>query len=96
MILSQFEHFSRNHWTAAFVGATMLVAHWFFLIAAGIELVLPSLTQPKPIVQSERTEEALASSGRSRQRDIGKIDASDYSFSDSKSNYSSHESNTME
>lgn len=43
ILLSQFENFVSNHWTASLIGAAMLVAHWLFLIAGGIELLLQSL-----------------------------------------------------
>eukprot|EP00977_Amphora_coffeiformis_P003522 scaffold674_cov130-Amphora_coffeaeformis.AAC.1 len=82
-ILSNFEHFSSNHWTAALVGATMLVTHWFFFIAGGIELVLPSSMESKVTKKTECTEEMPGAmhvkdtehSGLLRDRE--KIDASD-------------------
>jgi len=37
MIFSQFEYFYPNHWSAAVAGASMIVAHWMYIVAAGIE-----------------------------------------------------------
>ena len=49
MVFSQFEHFYRNHWTASMVGATMLIAHWMFLIAGGLQIVFPILRKKQKV-----------------------------------------------
>jgi hypothetical protein len=39
-VLSVYQFVIVNHWTAALGGGTMIVAHWMFLLAAALELVL--------------------------------------------------------
>ena len=46
-IISEFEHVREMHWVVLQVGATMLVSHWMYLIAALAELFVPS-TEENP------------------------------------------------
>jgi hypothetical protein len=42
IVLSDYQFILANHWTAALGAGTMLLAHWMFLLAAALELVLDS------------------------------------------------------
>jgi hypothetical protein len=41
MVLSDLQYLDSLHWTLSFSALGMLTAHWLFLIAAGIELIIP-------------------------------------------------------
>mmetsp|Transcript_38002 Transcript_38002/g.78978 ORF Transcript_38002/g.78978 Transcript_38002/m.78978 type:complete len:255 (+) Transcript_38002:1186-1950(+) len=59
-VLSHFEALCANHWTTAVAGATMLLAHWLFLIAGAIYLFYkvmlshqsPETTSPAALLKS--------------------------------------------
>ena len=40
VVLSDFQYLISNHWTTAFAASTMLLAHWLYVIAAGMNLLL--------------------------------------------------------
>jgi hypothetical protein len=60
MVLSEYQHIRSNHWVGGLAAPTMLVTHWFFLIAAVLEMHLPwkqwmpySIGQMRNQVQSQ-------------------------------------------
>ena len=38
-VLSNFEHYASNHWTAEVAASWMLLAHWMWLVSASLSLV---------------------------------------------------------
>jgi hypothetical protein len=53
LVITSLQHYIADHWTVALTAATMLVAHWQYLLAAGLDLVRPSAAE-KPQEVSKR------------------------------------------
>jgi hypothetical protein len=61
-VLSDYRFILANHWTAALGAGTMVLAHWMFLLAAALELVLNKKfddeTTSEPLSPNEESETA--------------------------------------